>query len=112
MEFKKQNAIYHQIAELLCDRIMAGEWTEEDRIASIREVAAQLGVNPNTVMRTYDYLQQNNIVYNQRGVGYFVSAGAKKTILQMRRKEFVEEVWPVVRQRIEDLGLDINELMS
>ncbi len=55
MDFKKQKPIYLQIADTLCERIVAGEWQVDERVPSVRDVAAELGVNPNTVMRTYDY---------------------------------------------------------
>ncbi len=112
MEFKKQKPIYLQIADTLCDRIAAGEWKEQERIASMRDFGAELGVNPNTVMRTYDYLQQSEIIYNHRGMGYFVSKGATLRIQEMQRQEFINEVWPDVFQRIQRLGLKLEDLVD
>ena len=63
MDFKKQKPIYLQIADTLCERIMAGEWQVDERIPSVRDVAAELGVNPNTVMRTYDHLQNTVVAW-------------------------------------------------
>ena len=57
MDFKKQKPIYLQIADTMCERILSGEWKSDERIASVREVAEQLGVNPNTALRSFDYLQ-------------------------------------------------------
>ena len=59
MDFKKQKPIYLQIADTLSERILAGEWQVDERVPSVRDVAAELGVNPNTVMRTYDYRREN-----------------------------------------------------
>ncbi|MBQ2508611.1 MAG: GntR family transcriptional regulator [Bacteroidales bacterium] len=112
MEFNKQKAIYLQIADLLCDHILSGKWGEEQRIAPVREMAAQLGVNPNTVTHSYDQLLQDKILVSQRGMGYYVCAGAKRRILDIRRKEFVNEVWPEVRKRMADLGLELEDLMK
>ena len=110
MDFKKQKPIYQQIADTLCERIVGGQWNGDDRIPSVRDVAIQLGVNPNTVMRSFDYLQQEGIIYNRRGVGYFASADAKDKILAIQRREFLEEDLPLIRQRMKQLGIGIDEL--
>ncbi len=110
MEFKKQNPIYLQIADLLCERIMHGEYTADGRMPSVRDVAMELGVNPNTVMRTFEYLQNNDIIYNRRGVGYFVSPQAVKTMRDVQRKQFLLEEWPQVLQRLQSLGFTPAEL--
>jgi len=110
MDFKKQKPIYQQIADTLCERIVAGEWAAEERIPSVRDVAIQLGVNPNTVMRTFDFLQQAEIIYNKRGVGYFVSSDAQEKILVLQRKEFVEDELPAFRQKMKLLGLTFDDL--
>lgn len=110
MDFKKQKPIYLQIADWLMEQILGGQPAEEDRMQSVRDVAASMGVNPNTVMRSFDYLQQEEIIYNRRGVGYFVSPDAKSRILALQRKEFLEEELPYIRQRMKTLGISIDEL--
>ncbi len=77
-----------QIADRICDEILQGQYMEEERISSVREYAATVEVNANTVVRTYDYLQGQEIIYNKRGIGYFVSAGAKDRIIALRKKTF------------------------
>ena len=72
MEFKEKKSIYVQIADHICENIVKGIWKEGDRIASVREFAVDIEVNPNTVMRAYSYLQDEGIIYNKRGIGYFV----------------------------------------
>ena len=111
MDFKKQKPIYQQIADSLCERIVCGELPAEERMPSVRDVAVQLGVNPNTVMRTFEYLQGEEIIYNRRGVGYFVAADARKKILAEQRREFLEEELPLIKQRMKMLGIGIDELM-
>ena len=69
-----------------------------------------MGVNPNTVMRTFDYLQGEEIIFNRRGVGYFVAGDAKEKIMALQRKEFLEEELPLIRQKMQLLGISINEL--
>ena len=71
MNFKESKAIYLQIADRICDEILLGQLGEEERIPSVREYAAIVEVNANTVMRSFDYLQSQNIIYNKRGIGYF-----------------------------------------
>ena len=110
MDFKKQKPIYLQIADWLMEQILGGQPAEEDRMQSVRDVAVSMGVNPNTVMRSFDYLQQEEIIYNRRGVGYFVSPDAKGKILALQRKEFLEEELPYIRQRMKTLGISIDEL--
>lgn len=105
MEFRKQKPIYLQIAERLMEQILAGDPAEDDRMPSVRDVAAAMGVNPNTVMRTFEHLQGEDIIYNRRGVGYFVSPDAKKKILDEQRREFLEEELPLIRQRMKMLGI-------
>ena len=69
MDFKETQAIYLQIVDLVCDHIVTGKWKAQERIPSVRELGVQLEVNPNTVMRAYDYLQAREIICNKRGVG-------------------------------------------
>lgn len=110
MDFNKQKPIYLQISDTMSQRIMAGEWAVDERIPSVREVAGSLGVNPNTVMRTFDHLQQSGIIYNRRGVGYFVSADAKERILDLNRQHFITEELPYFFQRMKLLGITIDDL--
>ncbi|MCR4829597.1 MAG: GntR family transcriptional regulator [Bacteroidales bacterium] len=110
MDFKKQKPIYQQIAEMLCERIVQGEWAAEERIPSVRDVAVQLGVNPNTILRTFDYLQSSGIIYNKRGVGYFVAADGAKCVQTLQRQAFLEEELPDFFQRLRLLGLTLDDL--
>ena len=110
MDFRKQKSIYQQIADRLMDQIVAGNPAADERMPSVRDVAVALGVNPNTVMRSFDYLQGEGIIYNRRGVGYFASPDAKEKILALQRREFLEEELPYIRQRMKTLGISINEL--
>ena len=110
MEFRKQKSIYQQIADRLMDQMLAGTPDADERMPSVRDVAVSLGVNPNTVMRSFDYLQGEGIIYNRRGVGYFASADAKEKILAIQRREFLEEELPLIRQKMKSLGIGIEEL--
>ena len=110
MEFRKQKPIYLQIAERLMEQVLAGQLVADDRMPSVRDVAASMGVNPNTVMRTFEHLQSEEIIYTRRGVGYFVSPDAKKRILAEQRREFLDEELPLIRQKMQLLGISIDEL--
>lgn len=110
MEFNSNKSIYLQIAESLCEKILSGEIGDEDRIPSVREYAVAMGVNPNTVMRSYEKLTSDEIIYNKRGIGYYVAPGARGKVLESQRKEFLEQDWPVISRRIRLLGIDIHEL--
>lgn len=110
MEFRKQKSIYQQIADRLMDQMLAGTPEADERMPSVRDVAVSLGVNPNTVMRSFDYLQGEGIIYNRRGVGYFASADAKEKILAIQRREFLEDDLPLIKQKMRLLGISIDEL--
>jgi len=110
MEFRETQAIYLQIGDYICEQILLGRWNEGDRILSVRELGVDLQVNPNTVMRTYDFLQNNEIIFNKRGVGYFVAENAKRMIIDYRRKQFLEQDLPVFFKNITLLGMTFDEL--
>ncbi len=105
MEFNSNKAIYLQICDVICNRILSGELNPDDRIPSVREYGASIGVNPNTVMRSYEKLTNDGIVYNKRGIGYFISPDAKSTVLRIEREKFLREELPAILKRIELLGL-------
>ena len=109
MEFKDTQAIYLQIGDYICEQIMLGRWNEGDRILSVREMGVALEVNPNTVMRTYDFLQTKEIIFNKRGVGYFVADDAKNKIIDYRRKQFLEQDLPLVFKNMNLIGMTIGE---
>jgi len=112
MDFRKQKPIYLQIADHLSEQVLQGQLTEDDRVPSVRDVAASMGVNPNTVVRSFDYLQQEEIIYQRRGMGYYVNPGAAGRVLALQRREFLEEELPYIRQRMKTLGISIEEIKN
>jgi len=110
MEFKKNQTIYLQIADFICENILTNQWPVEEKIASVRELAAMIEVNPNTVMRTYTLLQDQGIIYNKRGIGFFVSAEAPKHILQKEKDIFLREELPSIFKKMNLLNIGINEV--
>ena len=110
MNFKESRAIYLQIADRICDDILLGQYEEEWRIPSVREYASIVEVNANTVMRSYEYLQSQEVIYNKRGIGFFVASGAKMLIHSLRKEQFLkEEVGSFFRQ-LYTLGISIKEI--
>ena len=110
MKFKESKSIYLQIADRICDEILQGQYMEEERIPSVREYAATVEVNANTVVRTYDYLQGQEIIYNNRGIGYFVSAGAKVRIIALRKNIFLHEDLPEFFRQVKTLDIPMKEI--
>jgi len=110
MNFKESKAIYLQIADRICDEVLLGQYREEERIPSVREYATVVEVNANTVMRSYDYLQTQGVIYIRRGIGYFVSADARSLILSLRRDYFLKEEADYFFKQIYTLGISADEL--
>lgn len=110
MNFTSEKAIYVQIADRLCDEILTGKYNDDERIPSVREYAVLLEVNTNTAVKSYDLLASAGIIYNRRGLGYFVTRGAKQQILEERRKEFIEQKLPELFRNMRLLGIDIKDI--
>jgi len=110
MEFNKNQPIYMQIADLICEKILLFIWKEGERIPSVREFAVTIQVNPNTVMRTYTFLQEEGIIINQRGVGFFVSEGGLKSAKTFVTKQLLEEELQSLFKKMDLLGITIEEL--
>ncbi len=110
MNFKKPKAIYMQIADYLCESILAADLKGGDRIQSVREMAAQVEVNPNTVARTYSYLQEKEIIFNKRGVGYFVAADALEKTKTLKKEAFIKQFLPEVFKLMELLEISFEDL--
>ncbi len=112
MEFRDNQAIYIQIAEYVCEQILLKKWKLGEKIISIRELAVAIEVNPNTVQRSYDILQQNNIITNKRGVGYFTEENTVENILTFRKEQFMENELPVFLRNMYLLNIDIKEIKN
>lgn len=112
MQFKNNAPIYTQLVDLIYDKILSGQWSEAERIPSVREFGEQLSVNPNTVLRAYDQLQNEDIIIMRRGVGYFLLEGARSIVLSKQREIFIKNELPVLKTRLENLGISPEELMK
>lgn len=112
MEFSNNKSIYLQICDAICEQILTGALKPDERILSVREYGAEIGVNPNTIMRSYEKLTADGIIYNKRGIGYFISADARETVLTAQRKEFTENELPQILRRMKLLGIAPDMLTS
>ncbi len=112
MEFKSNQAIYLQIADFICEQILLEKWPPGERIPSVRDLAARLEVNPNTVMRTYDFLQGKDIIFNKRGIGYSASDRSAELILAYRKERFLENELPAFFKTLYLLNITMDELQS
>ena len=110
MDFKDNEAIYLQIAGYVSELILRGKWPPDFKIPSVRELAADLQVNPNTVMRTYELLQSQEVLYNKRGIGFFVAPAAAEQVLAQRRARFLTQELPDVFATMRLLGIDLPEV--
>ncbi len=108
MQFSDDKPIWRQIYELIAMRILSDEWPEGSRIVSVRELAQEVGVNPNTVMRSYERLDGDGIIFNRRGIGFFVADGAKEHVREIERRKFLDEELPKLSERLNLLGLTIE----
>ncbi|MBR4239582.1 MAG: GntR family transcriptional regulator [Prevotella sp.] len=110
MNFNNEKAIYLQMVDRLCDEILAGTYKADDRIPSVREYAIMLSVNTNTAVKAYEHLAREGVIYNKRGLGYFVSEDARQHILDVRRRDFMEKRLPEVFREMRLLGIGIEEV--
>lgn len=112
MEFKDKQSIYLQIADYICEQILLGKWPPGERIPSVRDLASMLEVNPNTVMRTYEFLQGKDIISNKRGIGYSSSENANMLILGYRKERFLETELPELFKTLYLLNISIEDLQT
>ena len=112
MEFNNTQSIYLQIADYICEQILLEKWPVEERIPSVRDLAALVEVNPNTVMRSYDFLQQKDIIYNKRGIGYFASPEAPQRIRAYRKERFLETELPEFFRTLYLLDVSLEEIQE
>lgn len=112
MNFDDHKPIYLQISDTVCEKILNDEYREEERIPSIRELGTMFGVNPNTVMRSYEYLKSIDIIYDKRGVGFFIAPDAKKAVKKMYKTEFMKSELPSIVKKMKLLDININDLTT
>ena len=111
MVFSEEKAIYLQIVDYVYEKILSGKWFENERILSVRELGSNLEVNPNTVLRSYDFLQNQNIIENKRGIGYFVCENAIEKIISIRKENFFSVVMKDFFKQMKLLNISFDEIV-
>ena len=112
MNFKENKPIYLQIADRIMDEILNSTYPEGERIPSVREYAAMVEVNANTVVKSFDFLQNNEIIFNKRGLGYFVAEGAVQKIISNRKDTFLNDELPEMFVKLKQLDISMNEVQT
>jgi len=112
MEFEDNKPIFLQIADIMLSMIIRKQWKVGERIPSVRDLAVELEVNPNTVMRSYAHLQESEIIFNKRGVGYFVGEVGFAKAKGLKKAEFVTQDLPQLFDKMDMLGMSIEEIIE
>ncbi|MES1220992.1 MAG: GntR family transcriptional regulator [Bacteroidota bacterium] len=112
MEFRDNEAIYLQIAAYISNKILSGKWPADQKLPAVRELAIELQVNLNTVMRSYEYLQNLGVIYNKRGLGLYVAADGYEKVKAHRRENFIRQDLPVFFTNIYLLDITTEDIAA
>jgi GntR family transcriptional regulator len=104
--------IYRQLKDRVIAMMLDGVLKPGDALPSVRQVAAEYQLNPITVSRAYQELADEALVEKRRGLGMYVTEEAAKKLLATERERFLREEWPLVMERIQRLGLSMQELLQ
>lgn len=110
MDFKTNKPIYQQIVDFCFGKILTREWQPEERVVSVRELSTQLAVNSRTVLKAYEYLQAEGIIYPERGMGYYLSRDAVRRVMKIQKKEFFDNQLTETFHVMDLLGVGIDEI--
>ena len=104
--------IYRQLRDRVVAMILDGVLKQGDALPSVRQVAADFQLNPITVSKAYQELVDEQLVEKRRGIGMYVTEGAREVLLRSERERFLREEWPVLKERLQRLGLGIEQLLE
>lgn len=110
MKYKTDKPIYLQIVDYICSQIIQDKWDINNRTPSVRELSILLAVNPNTVVRAFENIEQLGIVYNKRGIGFFIEEDAKEKIDKLYKEEFFQENLPELFEKMKILKISVEEI--
>lgn len=110
MDFSEHKNIFLQIRDWLVDQILTGKLQPGEKIPSVRELAADIEVNRNTVMRSYSLMEEEGIIENKRGIGFFIASDANAQLHRIQKKEFFEQELPSLIHKVEVLKLNSQDL--
>lgn len=111
-DFHTSQPIFVQIRQRLIEMILRGTAKEGDPLPSVRQIAAELSVNPLTVTKAFEALVEIGVVEKRRGLGMFVTQGAREKLLTHERDKFLKEDWPRILIQIKALDLDLKSLFA
>ena len=111
-DFHTSQPIFVQIRQRLAEMILAGNVAEGEALPSVRQIAADLSVNPLTVTKAFDALVDIGVVEKRRGLGMFVTPGARAQLLSHERDKFLQQDWPRIAAQIKALDLDLKRLLT
>lgn len=104
--------IYRQLRDRVVAMILDGVLKQGDALPSVRQVAADFQLNPITVSKAYQELVDEQLVEKRRGLGMYITEGAREALLKNERERFLTEEWPQLRERMQRLGLDLEQLFE
>lgn len=104
--------IYRQLRDRVVAMILDGVLKQGDALPSVRQVAADFQLNPITVSKAYQELVDEQLVEKRRGLGMYITEGAREALLKNERERFLTEEWPQLRERMQRLGLDLEQLLE
>jgi GntR family transcriptional regulator len=107
-----EKPVYVRLREVIADAILAGRYGDGDPLPSVRALAAEQGANPLTVAKAYQGFQDEGFIVVKRGVGMFVAQGAAARLRSSERSDFIAKEWPMIRDRMERLGIDPADLLA
>ncbi|NRF41247.1 GntR family transcriptional regulator [Pedobacter foliorum] len=110
MEFRENEAIYMQIAGYVTENIMLEKWLPEQKLPSVRELAADLQVNPLTVVRAYEFLQSKEVIANKRGIGFFIAPDAVLKVKNYSKERFLGQELPELFKSMYLLGISVEDI--
>jgi GntR family transcriptional regulator len=110
MDFSENKNIFLQIRDWLADQIMQDKILPGEKVPSVRELAVDLEVNRNTVMRSYSLMEEEGILENKRGIGFFVATGAKRSLLKIQKQAFFAQDLPELLHKVAVLQLNSEDL--
>jgi len=111
MEFYNSKPIYLQIADHVVRQILSGELPIGHRLSSVREMASAIEVNPNTIVKAYNWLSDQGFIKMQRGIGYFITGLAYEQAVSFTKKELIEEDLPRMIRKAKLLNISIEQLI-
>lgn len=112
MEFHKNKPIYLQIVDVISQKVVSKEWKEETKIPTVKELAKDLEVNHNTLMRSLELLQSEDVLMSKRGVGLFLTKDSYKNALDLMRRSFYDDQVPEFFTTMNSLKITLGELID